>query len=134
MCVFLAFVFILVISSVSASVLIINVPVDYLTIQDAINNASPDSESSIFKNLTEALQSSGIDDSRVLVEALIKLWAIWYKGVGPQFEISFYIEHRESAWLQFRNYIKQNQIDNFLRTGLALSKKYVPAEMQTTNN
>ena len=105
-----------------------------IKLQDAINNASPDSESSIFKNLTEALQSSGIDDSRVLVEALIKLWAIWYKGVGPQFEISFYIEHRESAWLQFRNYIKQNQIDNFLRTGLALSKKYVPAEMQTTNN
>ena len=105
-----------------------------IKLQDAINNASPDSESSIFKNLTEALQSSGIDDWRVLVEALIKLWAIWYKGVGPQFEISFYIEHRESAWLQFRNYIKQNQIDNFFRTGLALSKKYVPAEMQTTND
>ena len=50
-----------------------------ITLQDAINNASPDSESSIFKNLIEALQSSGIDDSKVLVEALIKLWAIWYK-------------------------------------------------------
>ena len=105
-----------------------------IKLQDAINNASPDSESSIFKKLIEAPQPSGIEDSRVLVEALIKLWALWYRKYYEQFEISFYIEHRESAWLQFRSYIKERQAENINTTGLVLSKKYLPAEMQTRND
>jgi hypothetical protein len=94
-----------------------------ITLKDAINNASPDSEASIFKKLIEAPQPSGIEDSRVLVEALIKLWALWYRKYYEQFEISFYIEHRESAWLQFRSYIKERQAENINTTGLVLSKK-----------
>jgi hypothetical protein len=102
-----------------------------MTLQDAIKNASPDSEASIFKNIIEYPRGRG---EALNMEALIKLWAIWFKKGNYLFEISFYVEHRESAWLQFKNYIRQKQAENINTTGVALSKKYLPAEMQTIND
>ena len=104
-----------------------------ITLQRAITFTAINKPSSIFKNIIEYPRGRG----EVLnMEALIKLWALWYKKYYyyEQFEISFYIEHRESAWLQFRSYIKEKQAENMNITGVALSKKYLPAEMQTIND
>ena len=107
------------------------------TLENAVLDTRPNSEhetglifKKIFKNLTE--DPSGNGDSRVFVEALIKLWALWFSS--RKLDFSNYIENNESAWLQFRNYIKQNQGEHISKIGMALSKKYLPVEMQTRND
>lgn len=102
-------------------------------LQNEISNAIRQRESredreSNFKNFMQELNENG------QLKAAIKIWAFWHASAYGQFDISNYIRFKDSSWGQFKDFLQSNSGIYTNQIGRALSKQYLPLEMQNTND